>query len=266
MEFLTIDIGGSGVKIANFSFSNRKLLLKNEPAHYSNPDWSNFEKWLIEINGCNSSTIGISSAGFVDSKNGVVKMFRVGGWIDRNIKNEIERLLPNAKVFILNDAEAHLAAHTDTYDNSQLCITLGTSLGFAISDSLGNVYRPPDNINFDLGEIELPTRASNRHVWWSLGSHGLQELQQNLGEHDGVIHFGYRLGAFLKNICSIFRPQSVVFCGGIAEKYWNDIRHPIINEFAHSKPDWLTTPQFYISQYGKNSALWGMAKHLSKQY
>ena len=80
------------------------------------------------------------------------------------------------------------------------------------------IVRTLADINFDIGELSLSSKASNSHVWWALGSNGLGELQTNLGLSDGVKHYGYRLGSFLLNICIIFRPKSVVISGGITEK------------------------------------------------
>jgi predicted NBD/HSP70 family sugar kinase len=261
MYLRIIDIGGSGVKNALFIYENGQLS-SCDISYFQYPDWEHFETWLSTKVPQDCGLIGVSCAGFVDSSNGVVKLFRAGGWVDRKLKDRIERYIGGSKVFIMNDGEAHLYAHNDLYTHPQICISLGSAVGFAVSDASGSVCRPSDNINYDLGEVMLPTRASNNRVWWALGSHGLNELQQNLGEQDGVIHFGYRLGAFLRNICSIFRPRTVVLSGGIAENYWHLIEIPLKNEFAHDKPDWLSSPQFALSPFGINAALWGVAKYV----
>jgi len=43
-------------------------------------------------------------------------MFRVGGWRNKNLVDEIKQVLPNAKVYLLNDAESHLMAHMGLYE------------------------------------------------------------------------------------------------------------------------------------------------------
>ena len=78
MKLRVIDIGESGVKTAIFSYDGEHLKISSEIYHFSNPDWDNFESWLTTKVSNDLNLIGISSAGFVDSANGVVKMFRVG--------------------------------------------------------------------------------------------------------------------------------------------------------------------------------------------
>jgi len=143
-----------------------------------------------------------------------------------------------------------------------MSISLGTSLGFAIADKNGNIVRTLADINFDVGELSLSSKASNSHLWWALGSNGLGELQTNLGQTDGVKHYGYGLGSFLVNICSIFRPKSVVISGGITEKWGNDFQQLMFSEFNHSKPDWLEDQNIYKSPFGVNAALVGIGKYI----
>ena len=232
-----------------------------EFTHFKNPDWGDFTNWLKNKGLLDSDVIGISCAGFVEADK-QVKMFRVGGWHDKNLVDEIKQILPNAKAFLLNDAEAHLMAHQGLYEYSQMSISLGTSLGFAIADQNGNIVRTLANINYDIGAMTIPTKSSNNQVWWALGSNGLGELQKNLGEIEGVKHYGFRLGSFLVNIYSIFRPKSVIISGGITEKYWNEFQASMFSEFNHSKPDWLEAPNIYKSPYGVNAALVGIGKYI----
>ena len=95
------------------------------------------------------------------------------------------------------------------------------------------------------------------------GLHGLEELEKTLGREKGVIHFGYRLGAFLSGLCSIFRPKTVVLSGGISESRWNQFSASMLKEFDSSKPDWLDRPDIVKSPYGQNAALIGVANYLN---
>jgi len=265
MEIRVLDIGGSGVKTTKLKFSDDLILQVNiNVEHFPDPDWANFTQWLHKNNLIDSQYIGISSAGFIKSDS-IVSLFRIGGWINKPIIDDIKELSPNAKVYILNDAESHLMAHAKMYDNPQMSISLGSSLGFAISNNEGKIIRPTDNMNFDLGAVKIPTSAKNKQVWWALGSKGLKELQNNLGETEGVIQYGYRLGSFLTDICSVFRPKTVVFSGGITQRWWETFSNYTINEFNHQKPDWLDPPKFIKSPYGKNAALIGIGKHVYYQ-
>lgn len=262
MTYRLFDIGGSGVKTVRLNNLQQTVSEDTfEVTHYNKPDWADFTNWLKNMGLLDSDIIGISCAGFVEADK-QIKMFRVGGWRDKNLVDEIKQILPNAKVFLLNDAEAHLMAHQGLSEYPQMSISLGTSLGFALADKNGNIVRTLADINFDIGAMTIPTNASSNQVWWALGSNGLGELQNNLGELEGIKHFGYRLGAFLITICSIFRPKSVLISGGIAEKCWNDFQAPMFSEFKHSKPDWLESPNIYKSPFGVNAALVGIGKYI----
>ena len=262
MTYRLFDIGGSSVKTVRFH-NLQQAVLENtfEVKHYNKPDWANFTNWLNNTELLDSDVIGISCAGFIEADK-QIKMFRLGGWRDKKLVDEIKLILPNAKVFLLNDAEAHLIAHQGLYECPQMSISLGTSVGFAIADKNGNIVRTLADINFDIGAMTIPTKSSNNQVWWALGSNGLGELQNNLGKLEGIKHYGYRLGAFLVNICSIFRPKTVIISGGIVESCWNDFQSPMFSEFNHSKPDWLESPNIHISPFGVNAALVGIGKYI----
>jgi hypothetical protein len=278
------DIGGSGVKTAKINLNSyAKYILDNEITHYPNPDWNDFVPWLNNNKLLDCNVIGISSAGFIEN-NRNIKLCSIANWTNKQIVNEIKAYNPSIKVFLLNDAEAHLMAHEQIFPGSfslveepineswgifpfpapYMSLSLGTSVGFAMSNKNGMIFRPPDNMNFDIGALKIPTRAKNNEVWWALGSHGLQELENNLGKEQGVIQYGYRLGAFLLNICGIFRPKTVILSGGIIENNWDKFRFPIHNEFEHGKPDWLEFPEIVQSPFGKNAGLIGITNYVIK--
>ena len=259
------DIGGSGVKTVNLnSSSDIEMLGEREIEYFADPDWANFAEWAFERGLLESRLIGISCAGFVE-RNQLIKLFRVGGWVNRPLASEIINLSPLSRVCILNDAEAHLMGHVGMYDAPCMSISLGTSLGFSIGDREGSIVRPADDMNFDLGELQLASRASNNKVWWALGANGLSELENELGKVQGLVQYGYRLGAFLANICGVFRPKTVILSGGITESSWDQFSTSMFSEFADQKPAWLEDTDIVKSPYGRNAALVGIAKHVQIQ-
>ncbi len=264
MDLRLIDIGGSGVKTLLTNSNEITNINDENVSHFTKPDWSNFAAWLSKNNLLDSKYIGISCAGFIQGT-GTVKMFRVGNWHNEPIVNNINQYVPDSIVRLLNDGEAHLMAHTDLVKNPVMNISLGTSLGFAICDIEGKIIRAQNGINFDLGAFPLRTRATNNQIWWALGSQGLAELEKNLGQEKGVIQFGYRLGAFLSSISSIFRPKTIVLSGGITEKWWDYFQASLFGEFNHNKPDWLEETNIIKSPYPKYAALTGMGKYLLKR-
>ena len=119
-------------------------------------------------------------------------------------------------------------------------------------------------MNFDVGEMTIPTRSHDNRVWWALGSPGLQMLQDGMGRVEGVRHFGFRLGAFVRTLCSVFRPRTVVFSGGIIESWWDELSPGMRKEFYTSCPDWLDAPKLVRSLHGRNAALWGMMRFVNR--
>ncbi len=114
MLIRTIDIGGSGVKSAQFALDNISpsgLRLEGEIRHFENPDWAHFEDWINELGIIDTQIVGIACAGFVDALEGVVRLFRVGGWRDKNLKLDLGDRFKGVNFHIINDAEAHLMAH-----------------------------------------------------------------------------------------------------------------------------------------------------------
>jgi predicted NBD/HSP70 family sugar kinase len=264
MTATLFDIGGSGLKTCIITGENTLSQYDGVFDLRQNPDWDNFVLWAYNNNFLHSQLIGISCPGFILNSS-IIKLCRVCGWHDKNLRDEIHKFAPSIEIFLINDAEAHLMAHIGLYRNPLICISLGTSLGFAVCDKEGNAIRALDGANYDLGAVRIPTRASNNSVWWALGSHGLAELQNSFGDSGGAEHFGYRLGAFLVSICSIFRPASVVFSGGIINKWWDVMKNALIGEFNHHTPDWLEKPDFIKSPYCTYAALKGLAKYVGRK-
>lgn len=263
LKIKAIDIGGSGVKVATFLYqaTTREIKILDTVEKFIDPEWENFGAWLSMKISHDFDYMAISCAGFIDTENGIVKLFRVGDWVNRPLVSEIEMTF-RCKPVILNDAEAHLMAHMQSYNHPQICISLGTSIGFAISTEEGNILRPRKDSNFDLGGVKIPTRATNNEVWWALGADGLNELKLTFGEERGYQQFGWRMGAFLVSICSMFQPRSVVFSGGIllanADVFMNSVK----DEFVKGRPNWLEKPEFILSPYKADAALWGITKYL----
>lgn len=170
------------------------------------------------------------------------------------------------RVSVPNDGEAHLAAHIDLYPHPQVCLFLDTSIGFGLTDDAGRIVRPRRVSNFDVGELALVSRASDNKAWWAVGSGGLRELQDQQGRDAGTAHYGYRLGAFLCNLCSLFQPRTIVLSGGIPESHWDTFSGPLLEEFAAAGPRWLEWPRIERSPYGRHAALWGMAKYVSSRH
>jgi len=265
MNLRLIDIGGSGVKTAKLRLSEvQSPVPQIARRHFDKPNWNDFAGWLADEGLLDCEVIGISCAGFI-TLDGIVKLCRVAGWRDKPLVREIQKQSPGTRVFLLNDAEAHLMAHAEESRWPMLNVALGTSLGFAMADTNGQLVRALDGVNFDLGEIPLPTSAQEKKVWWALGSAGLAALQKQHGDEAGAAQFGYRLGAFLATLSGLFRPKIIVLSGGITARWWDHFHTTMEVEFHQSIPAWCPKPTLLRSPFARDAALIGIARNAAQQ-
>ena len=259
---LAIDVGGSGAKLQRY---DSRLGTRGEMVRYDQPDWERFDSWLASKLDFAPSLIGVSSAGFVDREEGVVRLARVAGWVDRPLVRQLEARFPGSRVAVVNDAEAHLLAHLDQYPAPMLCLALGTSPALAVSLPEVPVLRPRSGLNFDIGSMRLETRATNKEAWWALGTKGLRELQAKMGELPGTLHFGHRLGSLLANLAILFFPERIVVSGGIVERWWREMEVGVLEELTQRFPSFGASkelpqcPKLIASPHGASAALRGAA-------
>lgn len=206
-------------------------------------------------------SLGVSTAGIVDSPRGEVKLCRVQPWIDGELASRLSSELGQAKVCVVNDGEAHLHAHLHRPEVAHpvLCFTFGTSVGFGMTTEDGTVSRPRRHSNWEIGDLRVPTRASKGEAWWALGSQGLEELQRNMGYQDGTAHFGYRIGGLIRDFTALFQPRTVVLAGGIIDHHHATIVPTINAEIDGHLPAHIERPNLVVSPFGDDSGLVGAA-------
>lgn len=205
--------------------------------------------------------VGISMAGIVDSKKGYVRLCRHWPWAEGDLRCRLENDL-DCPVVIMNDGEAHGYAmlRTPAVEFGAVSISLGTSVGVGIIDADRHVVRPLTGENWELGHWPLHTQASNRSVWWALGSPGLAELETRRGDRAGKKHFGYRLGAFITQLTGVFQMRSVVLSGGLAQSCWPYMRPALLAELSNLSSD-FGRPEIILSPHAE-AALVGVAHAL----
>ena len=209
--------------------------------------------------------LGISTAGFVDSQAGVVTLCRVQPWLTGEVRARMEQCLTGARVAVVNDGEAHLLAHLgESLLHPAICLSLGTSVGFGMTNDAGHVSRPRADLNWDIGAMRVRTRASSGDLWWALGSHGLAELQRDMGDAPGTHHYGIRLGGLIRDLSILFRPRTVILAGGIAARRADTLVAACESELRESRPDYMELPALVLSPFGETSGLVGAAVAASK--
>ncbi|MDQ1734139.1 MAG: hypothetical protein QOH56_390 [Pseudonocardiales bacterium] len=208
--------------------------------------------------------VAISLAAFVDSEHGYVRMSRAAPELVGELEADLTRSL-GCPVVVLNDGEAHAYAASAMPDveHGTLAISLGTSVGFGLTDRHGCPMIPCSGENWDLGEWKLDTRASSPEAWWALGSSGLKELEQTMGSDRGRAHYGYRLGSFIERLSAVFQPRTVVLSGGIARNHWDAFKANLRGELEQL-PKHFTRPRVMVSPYPE-AALIGAAEAFARR-
>ena len=258
---IVVDIGGSGTRIGkvenNHVINQRKATISSI---------GQLVKMILEVAGnCKPDAVAVSTAGFVNSRLGYVRLSRVARWAEGDLANKLKSALGISKVIVMNDGEAHalstLSDNRMTY--GAVCLSLGTSVGFGILDENRHIMRTLSGENWDVGEMWLKTRATDEHVWWSMGSQGLKELTTGMGS-EGYAHYGYRLGFFLSQLSVIFMPRTIALSGGIIFAHWDKIQKTALSELRADIPEYMACPQVLVLR-DKESALTGLIYALQNQ-
>lgn len=262
---LAVDMGGS-LKTATFMADSDGTGLRLVHDHGTR-DRIGLDDLAAELSRrCDGTdAIGIALAGFVDATTGTV-CYRHHGAVHDYDFAAIVAAQTGLAVQILNDAEAHLLANHSGLEQAVLAVTVGSSVGVAVTDRHGRLFQTGPRCGVDLGGMRLETSASNPAVWWALGTDGLAELERLLGPERARARYGHRLGSFLGTVAGIFQPNSIVISGGIvaSDTNWEAIGPTTNESFRGSVPDWFRRldlrPHIVRSPYGRHTGLWGAAQ------
>ncbi|MDP9987393.1 putative NBD/HSP70 family sugar kinase [Arthrobacter oryzae] len=221
---LVVDVGGSGTRFA--------AVEKGVVGPIRRSTFSSLHELALGLRHlCNDpAAIAISVPGFVDNSRGVVRMSRVAPWLQGDLAAQMRHHFPLAKVSVFNDGDAHaLAMHR--LQNLQLgavAVAIGTSLAIGVLDRQGALLHPASGENWDLGDLRLRTSATNDAAWWALGSEGVAELR---ARHEDIpSRFGYRLGGFIVQLCTIFQPSTIGLSGGHISALWPHLKDSLFEE------------------------------------
>jgi glucokinase len=213
---VVVDIGGNGTRLAlvqgNGLFNRRNENPKSMPE-------------LIDAiyrltNYKNPSALAISVPGLIRGKQ--VLCSANATWLVGDTANVLMRQfgLKNEKIHVVNDGEAHALAllyHPEAKFGA-IHFALGTGVAFGVIDKNGKIQRSLSDDNWEIGDFEIETSASNKAVWYALGSSGFNELRQRT-DIDGVERFGTRIGMFAVQMALLFRPKTIGLSGGIIREY-----------------------------------------------
>lgn len=194
--------------------------------------------------------IGIGTAGFIDSENGIVKFAgNIEGWTGLHLKEELEKYV---KVPVFVDNDANIAALCEKWlgaaknYSSFVMLTMGTGLGGAIYDEKMGFWQGASFQGAELGHMILHPKGrlctctqegcAEKYIAGSALSINYEDLtgkdltgpeimamiDENEDAKESVRRIAQDLGLYLASIKNIFDPQGVVIGGGFIETkdYW----------------------------------------------
>ena len=240
---LLVDCGGSGVKIRRYAQGD----LCPESYRVSPKTFEEFCKCLEDMARDGNPAahprmtgIAISICGDYDYVNETVERCWAYPFLTGELKDELKNRFRCKKVYVANDGDAHALALKSVYAyakkglhlGSAVNLSLGTSVGFGILDGKGELLHAPSGHNWEVGDWPCDTRASNKALYWALGSQGLKELEEQHGKSPSAyITYGKRLCHFFgRDLAPVFHPKIIGLSGGIVAAHFKDIEEGIRRE------------------------------------
>jgi predicted NBD/HSP70 family sugar kinase len=128
--------------------------------------------------------IAISLCGEYDYVNEEVVRCFAYPFLVGKLRDNLKERFGCGNVWIVNDGDAHALALKSYYKQrgkssaSAISLSLGTGVGFGILDWKGELLHMCRGHDWDVGSWQCDTRASNKTLYWALGSQGLMELEE----------------------------------------------------------------------------------------
>ena len=263
-----VDMGSSAIRIARARVDDAGAHLDGEV--HTVPKTASRRAVVralrAELDGV--SGVGVSIAGPTDPSTGTVLFAGAYPWAKGPFGERLTGKL-GVPVTVVNDAVAHLHAHRTGSTHPLVCCTLGTALGFALTDAAGEVRRPRPDADWELGHVFLTPPATGADgdtvargkVAWALGHRGLDEAQEREGADTGGRRFATDLAPFVFNLAMTFQPRTVVLAGGITASIGEVLTDEIAAFVARHWPPAVRwdPPVVLRSPYGGDSGLLGAA-------
>lgn len=274
---LLVDCGGSGVKIRRYV----RGVLRPHTYPFKPTTLDEFYGCLEDMarDGNPSAEphvtgIAISICGEYDYVNEKVVRCFAYPFLSGNLRDNLKNRFKCGNVWIVNDGDAHALALKSTRAQKGLCtecainLSLGTGVGFGIIDRKGELFHSYLGHDWDVGSWQCDTRASNKALYWALGSQGLKELEKQYGIPRAYISYGHRLCHFFgHDLVPVFHPKIIGLSGGIVAEHSKEIEEGIRRECearqyrASGGP--LNGVEIFLSQE-QNSVMMGLVDILDQ--
>ena len=254
--YILIDIGGSGIKIADYSNGVIGRIEK-----HGLDSFKSFDDFVNAIRArCGRNLlwgIAISAAGFVNSEEGKIISCANAKYLEGDTVRKLKREFPLAKITVVNDGEAHARALLYPKRNVKLGaihLAFGTYVALGVINNRGKIVRTCNGENWDIGDYVLKTSEAPYEVWEKLGRDALEKLE-NKHSDDPYYHFGQRAGGLLNNLAVIFRPRTIGISGGIITSHGRRILDGIKSEV---KTPVFSEPIEFVMLDGEKTVMEGL--------
>lgn len=224
--------------------------------------------------------IGVATAGFIDSENGIVKFAgNIQGWTGLHLKEELESTI-DIPVFVDNDAniaalcEKWLGAARDY--RSFVMLTMGTGLGGAIYHEKLGFWEGESFQGAELGHAILypygrkctcgQKGCAEKYIAGSalslnykdltgkelIGPEIISNIETDQNAKESIYRMARDMGIYLSSIKNIFDPQGVVIGGGFIEtkEYWWEDMLKVYYEYCNRPEGMEIVPAEYLNDAG----------------
>ncbi len=243
MNVLGIDIGGTKIFVGRY---NQNLELEAQTIHLTEADkgkdaiLQNLTQAINEVQNDQTQCIGISWAGFVDTKKGIIEKapnipalnyFELPTYLEKT--TGCSAVIGNdARLFAFGEAKTQ----TPTPD-----VLLGIIIGTGVGSGLileGKIFKGAHNFAGEIGHErlggeEIETLIAGPGLQKFLGLNRLSEIDVSIEtEKEKIlkkIDLQFQtLCQWLANICLAFDPKEIVIGGGAGLHFWNHFETEII--------------------------------------
>lgn len=288
-KVIGIDIGGTKINGAIISEKGEILRRSSVLTFSKNKDELVIDRIKVLINDLiedEVEAIGIATAGFIDSENGIVVFAgNIEGFTGLHLKDIIESYF-NIPVYVGNDANGAALAEkwlgeAKRYD-SFVMLTMGTGLGGAIYNNKLGFWEGSNFQGAELGHIVLYPNGrlctcgqkgcAEKYIAGSSLSINYEELTgkiitgpeiiDKLGEDNNaqlaLNKLANDLGIYLSSIKNIFDPEGLIIGGGFIESadYWLDMAIDSYESYCN-RPEGM---KISVAKFLNDAGLLGAAK------
>lgn len=223
--YLGIDVGGSKTLFAVFDPAG-KLVMEHKiqtPIEYEEFKTNVGAVLRKELGQFHFSHCCCAVPGWIDFKLGIAVNFGNLPWENVHIRQDIQELLPHAKIFLHNDAKlAGLSEANLLHEmyHKVLYLTVSTGIGGGI---IIDGYIDPNFANFEPGQMQFDYQGQSLQ-WEDIASG--RSLKQRTGKLASEItdeqvwrNYAGLIAIGLQQLLATVQPDAVVFGGGVGAHF-----------------------------------------------